>query len=162
MHDEAVRDRTGAEDTRPGRRTVELDGAEALQLLSTVPLGRIVFTRRALPAVRPVNHLVDAGDIVLRTHEGAALTTHAREAGSDGVVVAYEADQIDLVTRLGWSVVVTGYCLPVTDPAEADRYRALLHPWTDQRNDEVLRIRPDLVTGIRLVPAVRPATPKTA
>lgn len=162
MHDEAVRDliagTTSAAPAGPGvprRRTVDLDGDEALRLLATVPLGRIVFTRRALPAIRPVNHLVDGGDVVLRTHEGAALTAYAREAGTQGVVVAYEADDIDLVTRLGWSVVVTGYCRPVTDPAETARYKARLRPWTDRRNDEVLRIRPDLVTGIRLVPAGR-------
>lgn len=135
------------------RRTVELDTDEALRLLAGVPLGRIVFTRRALPAVRPVNHLVDGGDIVVRTHEGAALTLQAREAGSNGVVVAYEADDIDLDARLGWSVVVTGYCRLVDDPEEAARYRAVLRPWTDQRTDHVVRIRPDLVTGVRLVPA---------
>ncbi|WP_225801380.1 pyridoxamine 5'-phosphate oxidase family protein [Streptomyces sp. NK15101] len=126
---------------------------EALRLLSRVPLGRIVFTRHALPEIRPVNHIVDAGDVVIRTHDGAALTRRARDAGVRGVVVAYEADDIDTVTRLGWSVMVTGYCRLVTDPQEAARYRAVLRPWTDRPTDHVVRIRPDLITGIRLVPA---------
>jgi hypothetical protein len=30
-----------------------------MSLLASVPLGRIVFTARALPAIRPVSHLVD-------------------------------------------------------------------------------------------------------
>ncbi|TXS78960.1 pyridoxamine 5'-phosphate oxidase family protein [Streptomyces sp. me109] len=76
-------------------RRINLDRAEALRLLGSVSLGRIVFTRRAPPTVRPVNHVLDNGDIVIRTHEGAALTSHAQPADSTGVVVAYEADAID-------------------------------------------------------------------
>ncbi|MEU3254652.1 pyridoxamine 5'-phosphate oxidase family protein [Streptomyces sp. NPDC006997] len=135
------------------RQSIELDSAEALRLLGSVSLGRIVFTRQALPTVRPVNHVLDGGDIVIRTHEGAALTSHARGAGGHGVVVAYEADVIDPDTHLGWSVVVTGYAYLVTDPDELARYRALLRPWTLPAldMDHAVRIRPDLVTGIRLV-----------
>ena len=32
-----------------------LDSAESRRLLASVPIGRIVFTDRALPAVQPVN-----------------------------------------------------------------------------------------------------------
>ncbi|MFJ4682931.1 pyridoxamine 5'-phosphate oxidase family protein [Streptomyces sp. NPDC091377] len=135
----------------PVRRRVEIDGAEALRLLGGVSLGRIVFTRHALPTVRPVNHALDDGDIVIRTHEGAALTTHAQSEDGPGVVVAYEADSFDPETRLGWSVVVTGYARLVTDPAELARCQALVRPWVDQEMDQTVRIRPDLVTGVRLV-----------
>jgi Pyridoxamine 5'-phosphate oxidase len=135
----------------PGpRRSVELDSAEALRLLGSVSLGRIVFTRYALPTVRPVNHVVDRGEIVVRTHEGAALTSHARGAGGPGVVVAYEADAIDPDTHLGWSVVVTGYARLVTDPRELARFQDLLHPWVQQTMDYAVRIHPDLVTGVLL------------
>ncbi|WP_406863910.1 pyridoxamine 5'-phosphate oxidase family protein [Streptomyces sp. HUAS MG47] len=144
MHQEAA----SASASEPRRRTVALDADEALRLLAGVPLGRIVFTRQALPAVRPVHHLVDGGDVVVRTHEVAALTL---QAGTAGVVVAYEADEIDPEARLGWSVVVTGYCSPVTDREEAARYRALLRPWSDRQTDHVVRIHPDLVTGVRLI-----------
>ncbi|MGW1611569.1 pyridoxamine 5'-phosphate oxidase family protein [Streptomyces sp. NPDC002285] len=145
-------------DSRPllegPRRRIELDGAEALRLLGSVSLGRIVFTRHALPTVRPVNHALDGGDIVIRTHEGAALTSHTQRADDPGVVVAYEADAIDPQTRLGWSVVVTGYARLVTDPDDLARCRALVQPWVeqamDQEMDQAIRIRPDLVTGILL------------
>lgn len=43
----------------PMRSTEQLDRSEALRLLGTVPLGRIVFTHQALPAIRPVNHVVE-------------------------------------------------------------------------------------------------------
>ncbi|MFJ3307026.1 pyridoxamine 5'-phosphate oxidase family protein [Streptomyces sp. NPDC086549] len=132
------------------RRKVELDRAEALRLLGSVSLGRIVFTRHALPTVRPVNHVLSDGDIIIRTHEGAALTSHAGQSKDTGVVVAYEADVIDPDTHLGWSVVVTGYAHLVTDPDELARYRALLRPWVEQTMDFAVRIRPDLVTGVRL------------
>ncbi|MFJ8636283.1 pyridoxamine 5'-phosphate oxidase family protein [Streptomyces sp. NPDC093568] len=134
----------------PPRHRVELDDISALRLLGSVPLGRIVFTQHALPTVRPVNHALDGGDIVIRTHEGAALTSHTRHAGAPGVVVAYEADAIDPRTHLGWSVVVTGYARLVTDPDDLAHCRALVRPWVDQAMDQVVRIRPDLVTGILL------------
>ncbi|MDT7845788.1 pyridoxamine 5'-phosphate oxidase family protein [Streptomyces justiciae] len=131
----------------------ELDSSEALRLLAGVSLGRVVFTRHALPQIRPVNHVVDGGDIVIRTHEGAALTSHTGQADGSGVVVAYEADLIDPDTHLGWSVVVTGYAHLVTDPGELARYRAMLRPWVEQTMDYAVRIRPDLVTGVLLTAA---------
>ncbi|MFJ7587498.1 pyridoxamine 5'-phosphate oxidase family protein [Streptomyces sp. NPDC097617] len=140
--------RTGAQ--AAARHMRELDRDEALRLLATVSLGRIVFTQQALPAVRPVNHLVDGEDVIIRIHEGGALAALAAPVDAPGVVVAYEADAIDPVTYLGWSVVVTGYACPVTDAAEADRYASLLRPWVGQPMTAALRIRPDLVTGFRL------------
>ncbi|MFF3464192.1 pyridoxamine 5'-phosphate oxidase family protein [Streptomyces sp. NPDC001984] len=135
----------------PTPRSIDLDRVEALRLLGSVSLGRIVFTRHALPTIRPVNHVLDDGDIIIRTHEGAALTSHARQADGSGVVVAYEADVIDPDTHLGWSVVVTGYARLVTDPDELARVQKLVHPWVHEHSMEyAVRIRPDLVTGVRL------------
>ncbi|MEV5528458.1 pyridoxamine 5'-phosphate oxidase family protein [Streptomyces prunicolor] len=134
-----------------------MDDAEALRLLGSVPMGRIAFTRRALPTIRPVNHIVDDGNIVIRTHEGAALTSRTLQADGPGVVVAYEADAIDPHTHLGWSVVVTGYAHLVTDTLELARYQALLRPWVRQPMDYAVRIHPDLVTGLLLVPVDQPA-----
>jgi hypothetical protein len=135
-------------------RRINLDHAEAMRLLGSVSLGRIVFTRQALPTVRPVNHVLDDGDIVIRTHEGAALTSHAQLGDGAGVVVAYEADVIDPDTHLGWSVVVTGYAQLVTDPAELGRIRGLLQPWAPlEAVDQAVRIRPELVTGVLLTEA---------
>ncbi|WP_406376955.1 pyridoxamine 5'-phosphate oxidase family protein [Streptomyces sp. NBC_00647] len=144
-----------ADDNNPSnapeaRNSVELDGGEALRLLGSVSLGRIVFTRHALPAIRPVNHVLVDGDIVIRTHGDAALTRYTRQYEGEGAVVAYEADDIDPDTHLGWSVVVTGYARLVTDPRELARYRTLLRPWVSRRMDHTVRISPDLITGVRL------------
>ncbi|MGJ0156805.1 pyridoxamine 5'-phosphate oxidase family protein [Streptomyces sp. CH8.1] len=134
----------------PGRRMEELGADEALQLLGTAELGRIVFTRHALPAVRPVNHVLDAGDIVVRVQDGSTLAALLATQQGAGVVVAYEADDIDTGTHLGWSVVATGYATAVTDPDEIERYAHLLEPWAPGSASGAIRIRPDLVTGFRL------------
>ncbi len=139
-------------DREASRCSTELDRTEALRLLGSVSLGRIVFTQDALPAIRPVNHLLHHGEVIIRTHEGAALASLTEHAEDEGVVVAYEADAIDPATHCGWSVVVTGYCHLVTDPDDLAHYQALLHPWADHRMSYALRIRPDLVTGLRLSP----------
>ncbi|HEX6873045.1 MAG TPA: pyridoxamine 5'-phosphate oxidase family protein [Micromonosporaceae bacterium] len=129
------------------RQLEELTPAQALGLLASVPFGRIVFTDRALPAIRPVNHLVDGGSIVIRTDLRAAVT---RSTGPTGAVVAYEADEIDPIGRVGWSVVVTGFARLVTDPDEIDRYHRLLVPWIGDGKDSVIRIHPEIVNGYRL------------
>ncbi|MEV2225948.1 pyridoxamine 5'-phosphate oxidase family protein [Nocardia vinacea] len=139
-----------AVDGPSARAIVELDRAVALTLLATVPIGRVVFSRNALPAIRPVNHFVDDdGRIIVRTRLTSRLTSAVR--GNSDVVVAYEADEIDPHQRTGWSVVVTGLARPVTDPGRIARYESLLHSWVDQLMDTVIEIEPSIVTGIRLV-----------
>lgn len=136
----------------PNQRRVltHLSEAESLRRLGSVSLGRIVFTSKALPAIRPVNHIVHNGDVIIRSHGGAEIVTYAR----DGGVVAYEADVIDPDDHLGWSVIVTGRAVLVTDPDEVAQYQSMLRPWlSEPMMEHVIRIRPELVTGFELVPA---------
>ncbi|GAA3560141.1 pyridoxamine 5'-phosphate oxidase family protein [Nonomuraea rosea] len=136
--------------TAPQRRNLkELSEAESLRRLASVPFGRIVFTRHALPAIRPVNHVVVDGRIVLRSGSGTIISA---EVASWDAVVAYEADELDAGRRLGWSVVVTGVARLVADPEEAARLRELVHPWVEGEMDQVISIRPEFVTGFELVP----------
>jgi hypothetical protein len=128
-----------------------LTTAEALRLLAEVPLGRVVFSHEALPAVRLVNHVIADGHIVIRAHSGAAVLG---TAGADGVL-AYEADRIDDRTRTGWSVIVTGTASLVHEPDQLARYESLLRPWIDAEMGHVVRIRPDIVTGYRLTRVAR-------
>ncbi|WP_433560336.1 pyridoxamine 5'-phosphate oxidase family protein [Nocardia sp. CA-151230] len=131
------------------RSVVDLSRDESLRLLASVPFGRVVFTRDALPAIRPVNHIVDGETLIVRTRLTSRLTSTVR-ADSD-VVVAYEADDIDGATRLGWSVVVTGIARTITAPDLVARYDALVRPWVGGIMDSIVAIEPTLVTGIRLV-----------
>lgn len=81
-----------------------LDRLESLRLLAKVPLGRVVYTRQALPAVLPVNFFLDEDDSVLLYTSAVSDLVQAIE----GAVVAFEADEFSAATRSGWSVVVTG------------------------------------------------------
>jgi hypothetical protein len=133
------------------REVVELERGEAIRLLASVGLGRVVFTRDALPAVRPVNHLVDAGRVIVRTRLTSKIATAVGSTRNSGVVVAYEADDLDPRRRLGWSVVVTGLATTITNPDEIARYEQLLHPWVNMAMDTVIAIEPEIVTGIRII-----------
>jgi nitroimidazol reductase NimA-like FMN-containing flavoprotein (pyridoxamine 5'-phosphate oxidase superfamily) len=126
----------------------ELGRQECLRRLATVPVGRIVYTRQALPAVLPVNFSVDGdGAVVLRTSAASELVRAV-----DGAVVAFEADDVDAVRHSGWSVVVTGAATVVTDPAEIERLsRTGPASWAPSPQEVFVRIEPELVTGRELV-----------
>jgi hypothetical protein len=87
---------------------------ECLRLLGSVPVGRIVFTDRALPAVAPVVFAVDGTSLVMRISEGSAVLA-ARDA-----IVAFEVDQLTGDMHAGWCVTVVGHAAEVNDP---DRLR---------------------------------------
>jgi len=121
---------------------------ESLRLLGSTSLGRVVFTQFALPAIRPVNHIVEGDRIIIRTHLGGAIDS---AVDGTGTVVAYEADMIDPDDHLGWSVIVIGKANRLTDPGEIARYRQVLQPWVSGAMDEIIVITSDMVDGFRLV-----------
>jgi hypothetical protein len=129
------------------RQAVELTDEECWTLLGSAPMGRVVFTMKALPAIRPLNHVVDGKTIIIRSHLGAAIVGHA----ADGAVVCYEADDINPVRHTGWSVIATGMARLVREPAEIARYNGLLQPWVVGQMDYVVAITPQIISGIRLV-----------
>ena len=125
---------------------LRLDRAESLRMLATAPVGRLIFTVNALPAVRLMNFAVVDGLIVLRT---AADTTIARKV--DDVIVAFEADDLDPATSSGWSVVVTGRATRVSDPDLMARYRNIpLMPWAPGERDQFLTITIEILEGHRV------------
>jgi nitroimidazol reductase NimA-like FMN-containing flavoprotein (pyridoxamine 5'-phosphate oxidase superfamily) len=136
------------------RQTKELTRYEAMRRLGSVQLGRIVFTHHAMPAIRPVNHIVDDGQVIIRSHEGSAIVTRA--SAGQGTVVAYEADEIDPASHTGWSVVVTGLAHLVHDPQQAARYTETLQPWVRGEMSYVIRIDPHVITGFELIPGEPP------
>jgi nitroimidazol reductase NimA-like FMN-containing flavoprotein (pyridoxamine 5'-phosphate oxidase superfamily) len=120
-----------------------LSDGECLRLIASVPVGRIVYTLRALPAVEPVNFAVHGGDIVFRTEPGGQLAAALRQA-----VVAFEADELDIGRRDGWSVTIVGTAREVTDPADMARLRQIgLAPWAPGEREHFVRITPGIITG---------------
>lgn len=134
------------------RNVVVLDRGEAMRLLASIDHGRVVFTRDALPAIRPVNHLVDAGRVIVRTRLASTVSATVRSHNSSGMVVAYEADDLDPAQRTGWSVAITGRATTLTDPDQIAHYEQALQPWVNMAMDTVIAIDPEIVTGIRIVP----------
>ena len=130
-----------------GRSRETLSRDESLRLLGSVPIGRVVFTHLALPAIRPVCHLVDGDQIVIRADLGEAI------AAAGGTVVAYEADTIDPDDQVGWSVVVVGRARRLPDTGENARYRAALRPWVSGIPDDIIAIQADIVNGFLLATA---------
>jgi nitroimidazol reductase NimA-like FMN-containing flavoprotein (pyridoxamine 5'-phosphate oxidase superfamily) len=120
---------------------------ECLALAATVPIGRIVFTDRALPAVQPVNFVIDHdGSIIVRTTQGSKLAAATRNA-----VVAFEIDEFDPRFEAGWSVTMVGRAQAVRDPGETARLARLpLHTWAPGTRDHYIRIRPEHVNGRRI------------
>ncbi|MGW2700075.1 pyridoxamine 5'-phosphate oxidase family protein [Streptomyces sp. NPDC001340] len=126
----------------------ELARHECLRLMAKAPVGRIVYTRQALPAVSPVSFSLEAdGAVVVRTCEASDLVRAV-----DGAVVAFEADDVDTARRSGWSVVITGAATVVTDPAEhEDLARTGPVSWATASKEVFIRIEPELVTGREMV-----------
>ncbi|MEU3347674.1 pyridoxamine 5'-phosphate oxidase family protein [Streptomyces sp. NPDC006700] len=124
-----------------------MDRQECLRLMAEVPVGRVVYTRQALPAVLPVNFALAAdASVLLRTSAGSDLVRAV-----DGVVVAFEADAFDAESRSGWSVVVTGRATVVTDPVEHEHLlRTGPRSWMPIEEDVFVRIEATMVTGREL------------
>jgi nitroimidazol reductase NimA-like FMN-containing flavoprotein (pyridoxamine 5'-phosphate oxidase superfamily) len=120
-----------------------------LQLLSSVPVGRVGFYSDGELVILPVNHLVDGQDVVFRTASGSKLSA---AEGQD--LVAFEADNYEPQTRSGWSVLVNGRAEIVYQDADIERLSHIgLHPWvTSIERPFWIRIRPTAVTG-RQIPA---------
>ncbi|UFR06741.1 pyridoxamine 5'-phosphate oxidase family protein [Streptomyces sp. Go40/10] len=126
----------------------ELGREECLRLLATAPVGRVVHTRNALPAVLPVNFCLDEDGAVLLCTSAASDLARA----VDRSVVAFEADEVDTDRNAGWSVVVTGRATVVTEPAERERLsRVGPRSWAPSPEEVFVRIRPELVSGRELV-----------
>lgn len=122
-----------------------LSTAECLGLLRDTPVGRVVFTDRALPAVRPVNFVLHNGQIIMRTSGRGVLS-----AALNGSVVAFEAD--DCTEPEGaWSVTLVG---TATVPIDAEQRRELDHlgiqSWTPIMRGSYVVIDIETISGRRI------------
>ncbi|MBF6328460.1 pyridoxamine 5'-phosphate oxidase family protein [Nocardia transvalensis] len=113
-----------------------------MRLRARFRFGRVVFSRYALPTIRPVSHILDDDDtIVIHAGPGITLTP-------DRQVVAYQADTIDHHTLRGWCVIITGTAEQITDPDDIAHYRRLLRAAFPGPRDRFIRIHPEIITGV--------------
>jgi hypothetical protein len=114
--------------------------------MGSVSVGRIVYTRQALPAVELVNFALVDGDIVIRTVAEGKLA-----AATSGAVVAFEADSVDIDRHAGWSVTVVGQARAVIDGAEIRSLELTVPPsWVTREQDHFIRLSPSIVNGRRV------------
>jgi uncharacterized protein len=123
-----------------------LDEPECLRLMGTCPVGRVALTIGGLPAVFPVNFALVDGDIVFRTGTGTKLS-----AALDKTIVGFEVDAIDPTYHEGWSVLAVGRAEEMVpnggDPAD----HLPVAPWAGGDRKHVVRIRPEFISGRRIV-----------
>ena len=120
---------------------------EALALAATVPVGRVVYSKYAMPAVHLVNFKLDGKDVIFKSRKGAKFG-----AAVSDTVVAFEVDEIDQATRSGWTVTLTGRSTLVTRPEEIERLEQLeVDPWIAER-EYFIRVKTQVVTGRRIQP----------
>jgi nitroimidazol reductase NimA-like FMN-containing flavoprotein (pyridoxamine 5'-phosphate oxidase superfamily) len=106
----------------PDRIVVPLDEVECRALLLGGRVGRIAFTRNALPAIQPASYCLHDGEVVIPAPAGSPFLPAA-----GGAVVAFGVDSYDTDAWSGWSVTVVGPCRTIARPAEVAVCCAL--PW---------------------------------
>jgi uncharacterized protein len=121
--------------------TRPMDRAECMALLEAEDVGRLAIVQGHVPAIFPVNYVVDGSDIVLRTAPGTKVQH------GPGSLVAFEIDHLDRETRTGWSVVAVGRLDVVTGPDAARLRRLPIAPWAGGDRNVLMRLVPGTVTG---------------
>lgn len=119
---------------------------ECWELLAAAKVGRVGVCIGAMPAIFPVNFVLDDEAVIFRTGEGTKL-----KAATNNAVVAFQCDQVDELEHTGWSVLGVGIAETVTEPEEAERLRHLpLWPWAGGRREAYVRVRLEFVSGRRI------------
>ena len=131
-----------------GGKIVELDRAEALDLLTAKKVGRIGFLAEDGPVVLPMNYVLSGDHIIVRT---VAFGVVARSAIDQKV--AFEVDDVDDFLEAGWSVLVRGAGTLLTDEQlEALKSSGSPEPWAEGPRTLFFSIACDQVSGRRLLP----------
>ena len=124
---------------------VELSRVQCLELLGSARIARVVLSIKCLPVALPVNVSLLDEDVIFCTESGSKLT-----AAVEGQIVSVEADDIDLIYRTGWSVLVTGKARLVTAPTEIEWASSRLQAWAPGPHPFLVRVPSTLITGRRL------------
>ena len=122
-----------------------LPAPECLRLLAVAAkedhVGRLAVTDGGSPLVVPLNFTFH--DHVVFVQIGPGRLSEL----VPGSLVAFEVDRVEPYRDVAWSVLVRG--LASISPAGSTPPGAIPHPWVPEAGDEVLSIRPDVVSGRR-------------
>ena len=123
-----------------------LDEHYCLEYLHGSSLGRVAFLYGDEIDIFPVNYACDGSIVVYRTAAGTLLERAPR------VRVAFEVDGWDAGRRMGWSVVLKGVALDVTqgdDPFSRSLRERKVVPLAPGRRERWIAIYPAQITGRR-------------
>lgn len=121
----------------------ELPVHECWAMLRGVSVGRLALWVTDHPDIFPINYTVDHGSLVFRTGQGTKLAAALGETP-----VAMEADGVDAISGVAWSVVVKGNAALIDSTEDVlDSFSLMLFPWQAGRKDTFVRITPTLITG---------------
>ena len=123
-----------------------LDEDECRALLQSRGVGRIAFTFDGTPEILPINYAVDGSTVVFRTAEETRLRTATKQR------VAFEIDNWDETTGVGWSVVVKGIAEEITrgiDPFAAELRKQPVIPLAPGAREVWIAVYPSEITGRR-------------
>jgi nitroimidazol reductase NimA-like FMN-containing flavoprotein (pyridoxamine 5'-phosphate oxidase superfamily) len=130
----------------PGEMS-ELTTEESLAYLRANEVGRLAIVSDGQPMIFPVNYLLDGSYVVFRTDPGMKLDNAKLDR------VAFEIDEIDPVSKEGWSVHISGIAREVTNAIDgaSERERSLpLVPWVTGDKGHWVRIIQPHITGRRV------------
>lgn len=133
-----------SEDEQAGLETITED--ECLHLLGSHRLGRVAINVDGRPQIFPVNYAVSRGVVAFRTDAGTKL------ANAPMSHVAFELDEFDPMTGVGWSVMVKGIAYDITEAVDADSIefrRQVVRPMAPGKHQHWMAIHPDEITGRR-------------
>ncbi|MGC7102426.1 pyridoxamine 5'-phosphate oxidase family protein [Amycolatopsis lurida] len=134
------------EDNMGGSRAESLSHGECLRLLGRAGVGRVVYTKHAMPAIDLVGYTMRDGAVIIRSPGDSELPSAVRNA-----VVAFQADRLSADLTAGWSVSVVGHATEISDHAEvAELSGAAPTPWPTSAGDRFLKITVKLASGTRI------------
>ena len=138
-----------------------LDEAECLRLIAPGGIGRLAYTGRYGLTVFPVNYKLHDGSIMFRTSQDSPTDEDLRTGIAYAEYeVAFEIDEIDPVSEVGWSVLIQGSAHHMATEAEQAAVRESgVQPWAGGAREHAIRITPLRITGRRLR---HPAAPGAA
>ena len=124
----------------------EISEDECLQLLDRHELGRVAVVVAGQPLIFPVNYALSHRVVTFRTAHGTKL------ANAPGTNVAFEIDEYDALTGVGWSVLVQGVGVDATTALDDVSWTArggTPHPLAPGVKIHRLAIKPTSITGRR-------------
>jgi nitroimidazol reductase NimA-like FMN-containing flavoprotein (pyridoxamine 5'-phosphate oxidase superfamily) len=123
----------------------EIEPSRCLQFLQAVSYGRLATVDAGEPVLVLVNHLVDGGDIYVRTRPDSQL---ARLTDGGRVAHAiFEVDSAFPAGQSGWSVMARGLLTREHGEKRSTAVRSRLVAWAQGERDVVLHLDVHKLTG---------------